>query len=200
MRTRTLIVAIALLALPGLMAAQGRSKWFGLTWSMASPTQNSQDFVSGYSFRGLGLEWLQLKGSNSFGLSLGWNAMNDEGLTTQTADQADLTGFQFRYINAYSILLAGHHYLGEAGRVRPFLGVKAGTYYIDRRIDVGLWRVSDNNWHVGVAPEIGFAVPMAGNLQYESFYTAVRYNYAVAAGDAPYQSWVSVDVGFAVRR
>jgi hypothetical protein len=200
MRTRTLIVAIALLALPGLMAAQGRSKWFGLTWSMASPTQNSQDFVSDYSFRGLGLEWLQLKGSNSFGLSLGWNAMNDEGLTTQTADQADLTGFQFRYINAYSILLAGHHYLGEAGRVRPFLGVKAGTYYIDRRIDVGLWRISDNNWHVGVAPEIGFAVPMAGNLQYESFYTAVRYNYAVAAGDAPYQSWVSVDVGFAVRR
>jgi hypothetical protein len=167
---------------------------------MASPTQNSQDFVSDYSFRGLGLEWLQLKGSNSFGLSLGWNAMNDEGLTTQSADQADLTGFQFRYINAYSILLAGHHYLGEAGRVRPFLGVKAGTYYIDRRIDVGLWRISDNNWHVGVAPEIGFAVPMAGNLQYESFYTAVRYNYAVAAGDAPYQSWVSVDVGFAVRR
>lgn len=200
MRTRTLIVAIALLALPGLMAAQGRSKWFGLTWSMASPTQHSQDFVSDYSFRGLGLEWLQLKGSNSFGLSLGWNAMNDEGLTTQSADQADLTGFQFRYINAYSILLAGHHYLGEAGRVRPFLGVKAGTYYIDRRIDVGLWRISDNNWHVGVAPEIGFAVPMAGNLQYESFYTAVRYNYAVAAGDAPYQSWVSVDVGFAVRR
>jgi hypothetical protein len=41
---------------------------------------------------------------------------------------------------------------------------------------------------------------MAGNLQYESFYTAVRYNYALAAGDVPYQSWFSVDVGFAVRR
>jgi hypothetical protein len=182
------------------MAGQGRSKWFGMTWSMASPTQNSRDFVTDYSFRGLGLEWRQLKGTTSFGVTLGWNAMNEEALRTSSADQADLTGFQFRYINAYTIMVSGHKYLGEAGRARPFLGVKAGTYYIDQRMDVGLWRISDNNWHLGVAPEIGFAIPMAGNLEYETFYTAVRYNYAAAAGDTPYQSWVSVDVGFAVRR
>jgi len=200
MRIRILIAALALLLLPGVVVAQGQSKWFGLTWSMASPTENSKAFVSDYSFRGMGLEWRQLKGKNSFGLSLGWNTMNEEKLRTSSADQADLTGFQFRYINAYSILLGAHHYLGEAGSARPFLGVKAGTYYIDRRIDVGLWRITDNNWHWGVAPEVGFAVPMAGNLQYESFYTTVRYNYAGAAGDVPYQSWFSVDVGFAVRR
>lgn len=200
MRIRPLIVGVALLALPGVVAAQGRSKWFGLTWSMASPLQNSKEFVSDYSFRGLGLEWRQLRGTTSFGLHLGWNAMNEEKFRTSSADQADLTGYQFRYINAYSILLSGHKYLGEAGRARPFLGVKAGTYYIDQRMDVGLWRITDNNWHVGVAPELGFAIPMAGNLQYESFYTTVRYNYALAAGDVPFQSWLSVDVGFAVRR
>ena len=199
MRIRISIATLALL-LPSLAVAQGRSKWFGITWSMASPTDNSKAFVNDYSFRGLGLEWRQLRGSNSFGLGLGWNVMNEEKFRTSSADQADLTGFQFRYINAYSILLGAHHYLGEGGRARPFLGVKAGTYYIDRRIDVGLWRISDNAWHWGVAPEIGFSVPMAGNLEYESFYTQVRYNYAGAAGDVPYQSWFSIDVGFAVRR
>jgi len=200
MRIRISIAALALLLLPSVVVAQGRSKWFGLTWSMASPMQNSKDFVSDYSFRGLGLEWRQLSGTTSFGLALNWNAMNEESFRTSTADQADLTGTQFRYINAYSILLSGHKYLGEAGGPRPFIGVKTGTYYIDRRTDVGLWRISDNSWHFGVAPELGFTVPMAGNLQYESFYTTVRYNYALAAGDVPYQSWLSVDVGFAVRR
>lgn len=200
MRIRPLIVAIALLALPGVMAAQGRSKWFGLNWSMASPLQNSKEFVSDYSFRGLGLEWRQLRGTTSFGLSLGWNAMNQEKFATTSQAEADLTGYQFRYINAYSILLAAHKYLGQSGSARPFLGVKAGTYYIDQRVDVGLWRFTENNWHVGVAPELGFAIPMAGNLEYESFYAAVRYNYALAAGNTRYQSWLAVDVGFAVRR
>jgi hypothetical protein len=126
MRTRISIAAIALLLLPSLAVAQGRSKWFGLTWSMASPLQNSKEFVSDYSFRGLGLEWRQIKGTTSFGVSLGWNAMNDEGFTTQSGDQADLTGYQFRYINAYSILLSAHKYLGEAdGRV-PSLGSRPG--------------------------------------------------------------------------
>jgi hypothetical protein len=192
--------ATILLLLPSVTVAQGRSKWFGLTWSMASPMQNSKDFVSDYSFRGLGLDWRQMKGTTSFGLNLGWNTMNEESFRTSGADQADLTGFQFRYINAYSILLSAHKYLGQAGNARPFIGLKSGTYYIDRRTDVGLWRISDNSWHFGVAPELGFAIPMQGNLQYESFYTTVRYNYALAAGDTPYQSWLSVDVGFAVRR
>ena len=100
MRIRISIAALALLLLPGVVVAQGRSKWFGLTWSMASPMQNSKDFVSDYSFRGLGLEWRQLSGTTSFGLALNWNAMNEESFRTSTADQADLTGTQFRYINA----------------------------------------------------------------------------------------------------
>ena len=102
------LAAVALL-LPGLASAQGeRSSWFGLNWSLASPTANSKNFTSDFSLRGMGLEWRQLRGRNSYGLSLGWNATNEETLETSSLPQVDLTGFQFRYINAYSILLAGH--------------------------------------------------------------------------------------------
>lgn len=194
------LAAVALL-LPGLASAQGeRSSWFGLNWSLASPTANSKQFTSDFSLRGMGLEWRQLRGRNSYGLSLGWNATNEETQETSSLPQVDLTGFQFRYINAYSILLAGHTYLGTPGKARPFLGLKAGTYYINRRVDVGLWTATDNTWHFGVAPELGFTVPLRQSYGSEAFYTAVRYNYALAAGSTPYQSWFAIDIGIATRR
>ena len=100
-----------------------------------------------------------------------------------------------------SPLLSAHVYGGGgSGKARPYLGLKAGTYFISRRVDVGLWQITDENWHWGVAPEFGFSVPMRGGFQSEAFYAQVRYNYAFSAGDAPYQSWFGIDVGFAVRK
>jgi hypothetical protein len=195
---KCLVAAIALL-LPGVASGQ-QSKWFGMTWSMSTPAGPTKTFVSDYSLRGIGLDWRRVGGNKSFGLSLGWNALNQETFQTSSIDQVDVTGDQFRYINAYSILLSGHVYGGGSGRARPFLGVKVGTYYLERRVDVGLWTASDDNWHLGVAPELGFAVPLRGSPDGEVFYTAVRYNYAVAAGDTPFQSWVGIDVGIAVRK
>lgn len=198
---RIVTFVTAALLLPGLASAQAeRSSWFGLAWSMAGTTGSTKDYVSDYSLRGLGLEWRQMRGRNSYGLSLGWNAMNEETLETTTFPQVDLTGFQFRYINAYSILLSGHTYLGTPGRARPFLGLKAGTFYVNRRVDVGLWTISDNSWHLGVAPEVGFVVPLKQSYGSESFYTAFRYNYGLKAGDTPTQSWYSIDIGIATRR
>lgn len=198
----TAIAALTLLV-PATAAAQRTGdKWFGMTWIMSSPTANSKQFTNDYSFRGLGMEWRQFKGSStSVGLSLAWNCLNEETLETSSIGQVDITGDQFRYINAYSILLAGHKYLGtNQGNARPFIGVKTGTYYINRRVDVGIWTVSDNSWHFGVAPELGFAVPMRHAVDGEAFYAAVRYNYAFAAGGTPYQSWIGIDIGIATRR
>ena len=191
MRMR-LVVVLALLV-PSIAAAQRTGdKWFGMTWIMASPTANSKQFTNDYSLRGFGMEWRQFKGSTtSVGLSLAWNGLNEETLETSSVGQVDVTGDQFRYINAYSILLEGHKYLGSnQGSSRPFIGLKTGTYYINRRVDVGIWTVSDNTWHFGLAPELGLAFPLRHTVDGEAFYAAVRYNYAFAAGGAPYQSWI----------
>src|SRR5437660_12624611 len=100
--------------------------------------------------------------------------MNEESFRTSTADHADLTGTQFRYINAYSILLSGHKYLGQAGGPRPFIGVKTGTYYIDRRPDVRLRRIPDTSWHYARARERGLTAAVAGYVEPRSEATARR--------------------------
>lgn len=197
---RLSIAAIVALLLPTLAAGQEGDKWFGTSWSMASPTDHSKTFTNDYSFRGVGLDWRSMRGRMSVGLSLGWNLLNEETARTSTMGQVDVTGDQFRYTNVFSILATTHTYMGTVGGPRPFVGLRAGTYYIRRRVDVGLWTASDNNWHLGIAPELGFAVPLRGRLSPAAFYTAVRYNYAFSAGDAPYQSWVAIDIGLAARK
>jgi len=69
---RSKIIAALVLLVPATAAAQRTGdKWFGMTWNMTSPTANSKEFANGYSFRGLGMEWRQFKGSStSVGLSL----------------------------------------------------------------------------------------------------------------------------------
>ena len=198
---RVWIAAAATLLVPAVLAGQGRGKWFGMNWSMAAPIDHTKDFTDQYSFRGIGLEWRQFSGNKSFGFNAGWNVLNEEKSGTTTFQQAAVTGDAFRYNNTVSLLLSGHVYGGGgSGKARPYLGLKAGTYFISRRVNVGLWQITDENWHLGVAPEFGFSVPMRGGFQSEAFYAQVRYNYAFSAGDAPYQSWFGIDVGFAVRK
>ena len=198
---RTALVVVAVLSAAGASPAHAqRDQWFGITWQMAQPLQNTHDFTSPYSFRGMGIEWRWVHRSTSFGINAAWNVMNQNVVGTGSFQSADITGKQFRYINAFPIMASLHVYLGPEGGARGFLGANIGTYYIERQVDVGIFQITDNNWHFGLAPELGFAVPMRGGLGNTAFFATARYNYGFAAGDAPYQSWLSVHVGFAYRK
>src|SRR5690348_18421766 len=85
---RVWIAAAATLLVPAVLAGQGRSKWFGMNWSMAAPVDHTKDFTDQYSFRGIGLEWRQASGNKSFGFSAGWNVFDQEKSGTTTFNQA----------------------------------------------------------------------------------------------------------------
>jgi hypothetical protein len=199
MRTPSILV-VAALCLAGAAPARAQTdQWFGASWQMAQGLANTHDFTPAYSFRGMGLEWRWVHGNTSFGLNAAWNVMDDVRTETASVGGVDITGKQFRYVNAWPILLSAHFYIGKQDGPRAYLGVNGGTYYIERLVDVGTFEVKDHNWHGGVAPEVGFAFPLRGGMGNTAFFTSARYNYAFAAGDAPYQSWISVHVGFAWR-
>jgi hypothetical protein len=194
------VVLVAAASVWGAAPLHAQSeKWFGASWQMAQATANTHDFTPSYSFRGVGLEWRWVHGSTSVGLNAAWNVMDDERIELASVGGVDITGKQFRYVNAWPIMLSAHLYMGKPEGARAYLGVNGGTYYIERVVDVGTFEVKDHNWHGGVAPELGFAVPVRNGMGNTAFFVSARYNYAFAAGDAPYQSWLSVHVGFAWR-
>jgi hypothetical protein len=153
-----------------------------VTYNTAFPVGNLANFTSEMSWRGLGLEFRNVKGQNmSWGFVTGWNVFSELGRgETIHFDNADIYGTNVRSVNVFPLLLGADYFLGSRGEVRPFLGVNAGMYYISRQFDIGVTSLWEDNWHFGVAPEGGFWVPV-DRRTFVIF--GARYNYAFSTGE-----------------
>jgi hypothetical protein len=110
---------------------------------------------------------------------------------------ADISGTQLRYFNAVPLLVNAHYYFGSRGGIRPYAGLNVGTYWIERRVDIGLSSFKDDNWHLGWAPEAGIIVPL-GRPEV-ALIADVRYNWAFSAGGTGDQKYWGFNVGFVYR-
>lgn len=186
--------------------AQAQDWWWGITYNMSATSSlpgtsdADGDFVEDFSFRGIGLEARyvpQRGGSLSYGFSASWNVLTEKTDEVVNLPGGDLSGTQLRYVNAIPLLLNLHTYLGSAGGIRPYLGLNAGTWYIERRADVSVVSIEDDNWHLGWAPEIGFVIPM-GSPEVGLIANA-RYNWAFSAGGSGDQTYWGFNLGFVYR-
>jgi hypothetical protein len=97
-------------------------------------------------------------------------------------------------VNSFPILGNVSYFFGESGRLRPYLGVNAGVYVMEHRLDIGLYSIHETNVHFGFAPEAGIAFPIHPEL---SAVLNSRYNYALSAGSIDDQAYVTFGVGLA---
>ncbi|MCL7971978.1 MAG: porin family protein, partial [marine benthic group bacterium] len=204
---------IASLALLLVFSGEAKAQdwWWGLTYQMSAtsslPGNSNSDvnFIEDFSFRGLGIDarYVPSRGSNySFGFNFGWNVFsekNDFGTERNTISlpNADISGTQLRYFNSVPLLANASYYFGDRGGIRPFVGVNAGTYYIERRVDIGVSAVVDDAWHFGWAPEIGLVVPL-GRPEV-ALLTQIRYNWAFSSGGSGDQKYWGFNIGIAYR-
>jgi hypothetical protein len=168
-----------------------------VTYNMGLPVGDTKDFTSPYSWRGIGLEFRKMNSANtSIGLSLGWNVFHEE--TNETIEFVEVsghvTGNQDRSINAFPLMVGFQYYLGQDGGARPYLGLSGPGFYMIERLDIGVVSLQDDGWNWGVAPEIGFLVPLQSGA---TLLLNARYNYAFEGyGRGPY-SYIGFNVGFA---
>jgi len=205
------IIASLALLLVFTGEAQAQDWWWGITYNMSAssslPANSDSDtnFIEDYSFRGLGIEARYVPSrdaSYSFGFNVGWNVLNEKndfGMERNTISlpNADISGTQLRYFNTVPLLANASYYFGDRGGIRPFVGVNAGTYYIERRVDIGVSAVVDDNWHFGWAPEVGLVVPL-GRPEV-ALLTTIRYNWAFSAGGSGDQKFWGFNIGIAYR-
>ena len=205
------IIASLALLLVFTGEAQAQDWWWGITYNMSAtsslPANSDSDtnFIEDYSFRGLGIEarYVPNRDSNySFGFNLGWNVLNEKNhfgteRNTISLPEADISGTQLRYFNTVPLLANASYYFGDRGGIRPYVGVNAGTYYIERRVDIGVSAVVDDAWHFGWAPEVGLVVPL-GRPEV-ALLTTIRYNWAFSAGGSGDQKFWGFNIGIAYR-
>lgn len=190
---RLLIISTALLLNCTIALAQ--DNFFSVTYGMGLATAETGDYISDYSWRGFNLEWKKMVTDNvGVGFTTGWNVFNDfvekgtfvDGNTSYTANQ-------YRYINAFPVMLNATYYLDPDAAVIPFGSIGAGTYRILQRTEFGPILEEERNWHFGFYPEVGVIFPTYGSVD---FFFSTRYNYAFKAGDARWdQSYLGFNIG-----
>jgi outer membrane protein W len=173
----------------GELNAQSQEWWTAITYQGGLPAGDTKEFTDEFSWRGLGLEGRTMVRPNvSVGGFVGWNTFTGEEDGTVSLGGADVSGFQSRFVNAVPLLVTAHFYSNSSRRdgMMPYLGAGIGTYWIENRLELGQTALTTDNWHFGLAPEIGFLFPMEGQLIGK---LSAKYNYAFEAGGITHSYW-----------
>ena len=163
------------------VTAQSPGRWATSWWySTVVGVGDTNDFVSGFSFRGASLDVEKaLTEDLTLGVSTGWHVLSDQDSGTFVFDGGAITGSSFRSMNSVPLLVTGNYYLSEPGGTRPFLGAGAGTYWIKNRTEAGVIRVEESNWHLGLMGEAGIVIRRPSR----TFMLSARFNWALENND-----------------
>jgi opacity protein-like surface antigen len=196
-------MAVIVLGLIVSMPSVANESMTFLTWSISFPNGNTKDFSQdSSSFRGVTAEFRYFVGPQfSIGIYGAWHVFNGSSEEMIAIDQedfkGDVSGTQFRYINAWPVMVNAHFYTGNPGGTRLFIGAGAGLIGIEERVDIGVVAFQGTKWHFGVAPEIGASIPIDYNL---SLIVSGKYHYAFSSGDrlsaeSATHSYISLNIG-----
>jgi len=190
---RSITRSLLALVLLGSTAALAQSH-VRLSYEFAVPRNATSDFVDRFSSRGGHLDIsLELTYAFHLELSAGLNSFNSVKQGVLSTTDGDVSGKQFRYLNAIPLMggFAFHIPLGHGSRV--WAGVNGGAAYFDRVVDVGLNEYSLSDWQWGVQPHVGIAFGL-GNDGTALFFDG-RWNYFWERHGIPAQEYFSFGVG-----
>lgn len=158
------------------------------TWSIGIPVSKTNQFTTDVTYQGFTISGRRfLDKENSVGFMTGWNLFNEKSyapidLAGGGNGSGTISGTQVRSINTFPILVGIHHHFGNKKDMRAFVGLNTGVYYILQRLDIGVYRLDNDNWHFGLAPEAGLIIPVGE--ENTGLYVGARYNYAFDSGTA----------------
>lgn len=170
---------------------------YSANYTMSFGVGETAEYIKSASFRGFTFEGRAFVSDNlTVGGLFTWSTFYEKlGGATYINDTRTVTGTQYRYINAYPLLAQAHYYLSnDKYGPRVYMGGGLGAYKIVQRTNVGVWTQEDNNWHFGLAPEVGVLLPISMDTQVN---ISFKYHYAFKAKDTIDQTWFGLNVGFA---
>lgn len=188
---------VTMIAVAFLTIATQSQGLYNLTYTMGFGAGKTSEFIGSASFRGFTFEGQGFVTEQvTVGGLFNWQTFYEElSGASYTDGTATLTGTQYRYINAYPMLLTGHYYFGtDKYEPRFYLGAGLGAYVVDQEVQAGVWTVENNYWHFGMSPDLGMLYPV-GMDSY--FNIGLRYHYVIKSNDSMDYSWFGLNVGFA---
>ncbi len=177
-------------------AGQAQQNIYMLEYPIGIATGDLNDFINNPSFRGFNFGYRNMVDVNrAVGIDIGWQTFFEKkGLATYYDGTAALTGVQYRYTNAFTASLQVDQVFADGKDIRPFIGIGAGTSYVRRTLDMGLYRLEKDPWQFMVQPEAGVSFYLANG---NALMLSANYYWGAKTKELEGQSWVSMNIGFA---
>ncbi len=186
---RKLIILIILLC---PVTALGQNM-YGVTYNMALPLGQTSGFVNSFSARGLGFEAKYMLDDNFIaGFGGGWNVFYEKEEGSFQDGTQTITGTRYKYLNAFPLMITFDYSYILSDLIRPFGGLGFGAYWIEERTELGVYSESTDNWHLGLAPEVGILIPINYTT---SIYSTFKYNIALKSGDSMMHQYLGLNIG-----
>ncbi len=188
-------IILLLLVVLGSMSARAQHSSFMMSYPVSFPMGDLHSYIDKPSFRGISFEFNKAISHESMaGLEVGWNVFYQHVAKQEYKDNtASLTGVQYRYINAVPIILGVKHFIHTEGKAaHPFIGLGAGTVYVERATNFGLYQIYNDAWQFCLRPELGVDLRFSHN---ESMFFAAKYFWNFNTSSLDGQSWLSLNVG-----
>ncbi|MBS1561752.1 MAG: hypothetical protein JSS89_09120 [Bacteroidetes bacterium] len=204
LRSTSVVIALVLLGMvSGGTSASAQQRYLtSLNWSIGFPTGNLDNYTPSTSFSGFSADLRFLQPDRTFfGVSGGWNYFSDLlRNATVSVENGAIYGTQVRTVNAIPLLAsAGMFFDDGTSNMHPYAAINVGAYSVNQRVEIGLVQINNNNWHFGVAPEVGLMIDLERTT---AFNAQARYNRALSSGTALNGSsdnsygWWSLNLGF----
>jgi Outer membrane protein beta-barrel domain len=181
---------------------EGSLGFYGsLLYQLGLPVGATHGYISDVEWRGVGVDlgWM-VRPNVSIGVALGWNVFYENTTGTVTSVPGNkspgfaIYGNQDRSFNFFPLLVDFRYAPRLKDGLRPFFGVGIGGYVTTEYLGIGLTSYTQTAFQLGVAPEVGFLVPVEGGAAVQF---SARYNLAFPAGGVDFQQWLGLSLGLA---
>jgi outer membrane protein len=157
----TLIFLLAMTLVPNKSMAQASYVSFG--YRMAFPMASFRDYIKTTSFRGVQFDYKYFVNDNiAVGFQYHWNGFyENKPRQTYETEFGAITAEQFNFSYASSLLLGADYYIPTNVIVKPFIGVRLGTGYLEIDRFVGAVQFQETEWRFSYSATVGalFQIP-----------------------------------------
>jgi hypothetical protein len=185
----------ALALLLTVTGARGQSALTSLTWDPSFPAGRTEDFIGKATWRSFGMDVRGfLTPRFTAGVSFDWRLFNEITDKIIEIEDGHVSGTQTRRLYAIPALLTSHYYFRsfkDYPNYIPYVGGGAGAYWIEEKLEIGVYTLQEKAWNFGLCVELGTL------FQFSYGYALLRfkYHYAFESEDVAAVSWWSVGIG-----
>jgi len=202
MKIKSILIIVFTVLITASSFAQQKGKYLAsIYYNMSFAIGRTTDFIDAPSFAGVSFDGKQfISNKTAVGLLFGWNVFSKENDGLQTFPSGAIYGNTASYLNALPFLASVTYFpnTSRSAKTKFYMTGYVGAYNILSQVSIGVTEIESNNWHFGLAPEIGvyYQAGRTTNLT-----LSTRYNYAFSSGDAVNgdsgneQSWININLG-----